>query len=347
MEELECPSPFGVVKLRVLEGRLIRVWLGHRAARNATGTAGAALTAAPFAELLRAYFQGSGITVDAGALDLSGVSPFGREVLLELTKVRFGHVVTYGELAARVGAPRAARAVGQAVARNPLPIFVPCHRVLAADQRLGGFSAGLKWKSNLLSHEGWFVKEGKIVKRETAKGKPRTCVYAGSFDPPTMGHMHMIEKGAAMFDRLIVSVGINPNKRCTFSLDDRLEMLRLCTDGLGNVEVDSFEGQFLVHYAESKGAGYVLRGIRSEEDYRFEHAMRNVNEDLEPGVTTVFLIPPREICEVSSSFVKGLVGFAGWEEVVKPYVPEPVYQKLLVTKIQWNQQSAGAESGSD
>jgi pantetheine-phosphate adenylyltransferase len=113
------------------------------------------------------------------------------------------------------------------------------------------------------------------------------------------------------------------------------------------VEVDSFEGQFLVHYAESKGAGYVLRGIRSEEDYRFEHAMRNVNEDLEPGVTTVFLIPPREICEVSSSFVKGLVGFEGWEEVVKPYVPEPVYQKLLVTKIRWNQQSAGAESGSD
>ncbi|MHC4591460.1 MAG: methylated-DNA--[protein]-cysteine S-methyltransferase, partial [Planctomycetota bacterium] len=263
-KEVECPSPFGVVKLHVLEGRLVKVLLCQRAARGATGAATVVFMAAPFAELLRGYFRGSGIFLDADALDLSGISPFGQRVLRELTKVRFGQVVTYGELAARVGAPRAARAVGQAVARNPLPIFVPCHRVVAAGHRLGGFSAGLKWKGNLLSHEGWSVKEGKIVKRETANDGPRTCVYAGSFDPPTMGHMHMIEKGAAMFDRLIVSVGINPNKKCTFSVADRLEMLRRCTDGLGNVEVDSFEGQFLVHYAESKGAGYVLRGIRSE-----------------------------------------------------------------------------------
>ena len=161
-------------------------------------------------------------------------------------------------------------------------------------------------------------------------GRPaRVCVYAGTFDPPTSGHMFMIRKGATLFDRLIVAVGVNPSKSCTFALRERLEMLRDCCREMPNVEVDSFEGRFLVRYAQSRGAGYILRGIRSEEDYRFEHAMRNVNEDLAPEITTVFLMPPRQICEVSSSFVKGLIGVEGWEQVVKPYVPEPVYRHLL------------------
>jgi pantetheine-phosphate adenylyltransferase len=159
--------------------------------------------------------------------------------------------------------------------------------------------------------------------------------------------MYMIERGAELFDGLVVAVGVNPNKASTFTVEERLDMLRCCTQHLGNVTVDSFEGEFLVHYARAQGAGYILRGVRSEEDYRFEHAMRNINEDLEPDVTTIFLIPPREICEVSSSFVKGLVGFGGWQEVVKPYVPEPVYERLLVADIRWHEQSAGAEGGAD
>jgi pantetheine-phosphate adenylyltransferase/8-oxo-dGTP diphosphatase len=159
--------------------------------------------------------------------------------------------------------------------------------------------------------------------------------------------MFMVEKGAALFDRLIVAVGVNPNKKCTFPLSERLAMLSECTAGLENVEVDSFEGQFLVHYAASKGANHILRGVRSEEDYRLERAMRNVNEDMEPGITTVLLIPPRQICEISSSFVKGLVGFEGWEEVVKPYVPEPVYKRLLTTDIRWGGERMGPEGGGD
>lgn len=177
--------------------------------------------------------------------------------------------------------------------------------------------------------------------------KKNVCVYAGSFDPPTRGHMYMIRKGSELFPRLIVAIGNNPNKRYTFSTEERLEMLRASTAELGNVEVDHFEGLFLVGYAESVGANYILRGIRSHEDYEFERAMRNVNEDLKPGITTVFMIPPREICEVSSSFVKGLVGPEGWEEVIKPYVPPAVYEKLLQTTVRWHTQSAGPETASD
>ena len=163
--------------------------------------------------------------------------------------------------------------------------------------------------------------------------KENICVYAGSFDPPTQGHMYMIRKGSELFSKLIVAVGSNPNKHYTFSTTERLKMLRACCHGFTNVEVDHFEGRFLVDYAEAAGANYMLRGIRSQGDYEFERAMRNVNEDLKPGVTTVFLMPPREICEVSSSFVKGLMGPKGWEEVIRPYVPPPVHDMLLRTTV--------------
>ncbi|GAF71541.1 unnamed protein product, partial [marine sediment metagenome] len=74
------------------------------------------------------------------------------------------------------------------------------------------------------------------------------CVYAGSFDPPTSGHMFMIEKGSQLFSKLIAAVGTNPNKRYSFSADERVELLRACTKDLDNVEVDHFEGLFLVDY---------------------------------------------------------------------------------------------------
>ena len=173
------------------------------------------------------------------------------------------------------------------------------------------------------------------------------CVYAGSFDPLTEGHMYMIKKGAELFERLVVALGANPNKRCAFSTEERLELLRECTSQLPNVEVDWFENLFLVQYAASTGAQYILRGVRSEEDYVYERTMRNINEDLNPGVTTVFLMPPRQISEVSSSFVKGLIGPQGWEDVIRPYVPEPVYRKLLAANVKWHKQSGGAETSSD
>jgi pantetheine-phosphate adenylyltransferase len=153
-------------------------------------------------------------------------------------------------------------------------------------------------------------------------------VYAGSFDPPTSGHIWMIEQGAALFDRLIVALGINPEKRYLFSIEDRLEMLRECTGHLPNVTVRSFTNQFLINFAESVGARFVLRGIRNGSDYGQERTMRNVNADLDPRITTVFLMPPRDIAEVSSSLVRGLVGPEGWEQVVKTYVAEGVLQRL-------------------
>jgi len=162
-----------------------------------------------------------------------------------------------------------------------------------------------------------------------SRTRKRLGVYAGSFDPLTIGHLWMIEQGVCLFDELVVAIGINPDKKYTFSLEDRIEMLRAATRQFRNLKVDSFSNRYLMDYARSIGATHILRGIRSESDYEFERVMRHVNGDLDSRICTVFLMPPRGIAEVSSSMVKGLVGPDGWKKVVRQYLPSVVYLKFL------------------
>jgi pantetheine-phosphate adenylyltransferase len=162
-----------------------------------------------------------------------------------------------------------------------------------------------------------------------AKSPTRLGVYAGSFDPPTVGHLWMIEQGVLLFDRLVVAIGTNLEKRYTFTVEERMAMLRDCLRGFRNVSVVFFSDRYLIDFAQSLGATHVLRGIRSESDYEYERTMRNINGDLDGDICTVFLMPPRDIAEVSSSMVKNLVGPHGWQRVVRKYVPEGVYKRLL------------------
>jgi len=157
----------------------------------------------------------------------------------------------------------------------------------------------------------------------------KRAVYAGSFDPVTNGHLWMIREAVELFDELVVSVGVNPEKHCTFSVEERVEMLSAVTRGFNKLKVDVFKNQFLVNYAQSVDANYIVRGIRTATDYEYERTMRYINTDLHPDITTIFLLPPREYAEVSSTMVKGLVGPRGWETVIRQYVPEPVYRKLV------------------
>src|SRR6187399_1992614 len=150
--------------------------------------------------------------------------------------------------------------------------------------------------------------------------KPK-AVYAGSFDPLTIGHSWMIQEGVRLFRDLTVAIGVNPNKRPTFSLEERLQMLKASTRHLRGVHLATFDNRFLIDYAKEIGATHILRGIRSPADYEFERVMRNINGDLDSKITTVFLMPPRDIAEVSSSMVRGLIGPKGWKTVVREYVP--------------------------
>lgn len=157
----------------------------------------------------------------------------------------------------------------------------------------------------------------------------RRCVYAASFDPITNGHLWVIEQGERLFDELVVAIGTNPDKQYTFSLPDRVGLVKASLTGHTKANVATYENRFLVEYARSQGAEFVLRGIRTEPDYQYERSMKYINSDLDSGIVTLFLMPPREIAEVSSSVVKSLVGLAGWESVLAKYVPPPVHAAFL------------------
>lgn len=154
------------------------------------------------------------------------------------------------------------------------------------------------------------------------------ALYAGSFDPITNGHLWIVRESSRLFNRLTVAVGVNPNKTYTFPLETRLELLKQVIPTTDSVEITSFYNRYLVDFAAEIGAQYIIRGIRSALDYEYEQAMRLINEDIRPEITTVFLIPSRHVAEVSSSMVKSLVGPTGWEERVKIYVPDPVFHAL-------------------
>ena len=154
-------------------------------------------------------------------------------------------------------------------------------------------------------------------------------MYAASFDPITNGHLWVVEQGKRLFDELIVAIGTNPDKQYAFSIEERLSLVQASLAGHSKDEVETYENRFLVEYARSRGADFVLRGIRTELDYQYERSMKYINSDLDAGVVTVFLMPPREIAEVSSSVVKGLIGLSGWEKVLAKYVPPPVHAAFV------------------
>ena len=154
------------------------------------------------------------------------------------------------------------------------------------------------------------------------------AVYAGSFDPVTLGHLWMIRTGSTLFDKLVIAVGTNPDKKCYFSLSDRIVMLQESILEYRNVTVDKYPNQFLIKYANSIGAQFILRGIRSTTDFEYEKSLTYINRQLNPEIVTVFLLPPKEMVEISSSIVRGLIGPEGWEEVVGKYVPPCVLERI-------------------
>jgi pantetheine-phosphate adenylyltransferase len=159
-----------------------------------------------------------------------------------------------------------------------------------------------------------------------AKRKLRKAVCAGSFDPVTNGHLFVIKQGAKLFDELVLAVGVNPDKTYTFTVEERVAMLEAVSKGLKNVTVEAMPNAYLVNYANDIGAEWVLRGIRDDDDFRYEHTMHHVNKDICAKITSVYLMAPRDLSEVSSSFVRGLVGPAGWEQVVSKYLPKEVIE---------------------
>ncbi len=151
--------------------------------------------------------------------------------------------------------------------------------------------------------------------------KRNTIIYPGSFDPPTNGHLDLIERAAKLFDEMVVAVLGNDTKEPLFSVEDRLEMLREATKHLSHVSVDSFDG-LLVDYARERGAGLILRGIRAVSDYEYELQMASMNRKLSPDLETVFMLPAEAYSYLSSRLVKEVWGLGGSVHELVPLVVE-------------------------
>lgn len=150
------------------------------------------------------------------------------------------------------------------------------------------------------------------------------AIYPGSFDPPTNGHLDLIERGAKIFEELVVAILRNPEKTPMFSVGERLGMLRELTANLKNVRIATFDG-LMVEYAKSLGATCILRGIRAISDYEYELQMALMNRKLEPTLETVFMMPADKYSYISSRLVREVAQAGG---PVKGLVPEVVEQKL-------------------
>ena len=157
------------------------------------------------------------------------------------------------------------------------------------------------------------------------------AVMVASFDPITSGHIWVVDQGAQLFDKLTIGVGINASKKYVFSLEEKMMALQTCFSDYPNVKIEYIGKQMLVDFARKVGATYNLRGIRNPTDYEYERVMRNINGDLDRKLTTVSLMPPRELAEVSSSIVNSFAstGFIGWEMRIIDYVPPVVVHQYI------------------
>jgi pantetheine-phosphate adenylyltransferase len=162
---------------------------------------------------------------------------------------------------------------------------------------------------------------------------PVTAIYPGSFDPVTNGHLDLIERGARIFERLIVAVLRNREKEPLFKVSERVEMLGEATRAWGNVEVDVFDG-LLMDYARQKKGRVILRGIRAISDYEYELQMALMNRKLAPEIETVFMLPGEKYSYLSSRLVREISQLGGpVKDLVPPAVEERLRAKNAVTPL--------------
>jgi pantetheine-phosphate adenylyltransferase len=160
----------------------------------------------------------------------------------------------------------------------------------------------------------------------------RRAIYPGSFDPVTNGHLDIIERGCKLFDEIIVSILVNPDKQPFFTLEERHHMLNevlpSISQGRCTVRVDSFQG-LLVNYAVAQQADVIVRGIRAISDYEYEFQMALMNRRLEPDIETVFMMPAETYSYVSSRLVKEVFQLGGAVEGLVP----PIVEKRMKEKM--------------
>ncbi len=158
----------------------------------------------------------------------------------------------------------------------------------------------------------------------------RIAIYPGSFDPVTFGHIDIIKTAAIIFDELYVAVATNTGKTPLFENEERLELMKLATQDIPNVKVESFEG-LIVNYARKKSACSMIRSIRAVSDFDYEFQMALANQKLDPEIHTMFVMPSEAHFYISSRLIKEIVLFGGdVTRFVPPFVANKLKNKLTI-----------------
>lgn len=159
----------------------------------------------------------------------------------------------------------------------------------------------------------------------------KLAVYPGSFDPPTLGHLDVMERAAKLFDGIVVAVGVNSGKQPLLSIEQRRESLTKAVAHLPNVEVDTFSG-LLIDFVRSKGAHAIVRGLRATADFEYEFQMAMVNRRLSADIETVFLMTRWDYSYLSSSIVKEVATLGGDYSQMVPAAVNAVIDQALGRK---------------
>ena len=154
---------------------------------------------------------------------------------------------------------------------------------------------------------------------------PRIAVYPGSFDPVTYGHLDIIRRSQELFDLIIVAVNDNPSRDILFTGHERIRMVKELIKDFSRVQVERFEG-LLVDYAQAKGAGFIIRGLRALSDFEYEFQMNLMNRKLNPRIETIYLMTNQDYSYLSSSIIKEIVRLRG---STSGLIPDSVREKLL------------------
>ena len=152
----------------------------------------------------------------------------------------------------------------------------------------------------------------------------KIAIYPGSFDPPTLGHLDIIERASGIFDKLIVACMANPRKKTLFSAERRIEMLREITKDMPNVEVDR-SGELLAAYAKERGAAVIVKGLRAMSDFEMEFQMALLNRKMNPDLDTLFLTAGDRFHYLSSSAVKEIGALGG---DISDFIPPAILGKV-------------------
>ncbi len=159
---------------------------------------------------------------------------------------------------------------------------------------------------------------------------PRIAIYPGSFDPITNGHLDILKRSKSLFDKVIIAVNDNRLKEFLLTAKERVKLIREVLEGCPEIEVESFQG-LLVHYAEKKGARFIIRGLRALSDFEYEFQMDLMNRKLNSKIETVYLMTNQRYSYLSSSIIKEIIKLGGGtQDLIPDLVREKLLEKLKV-----------------